>query len=305
MMNRREFIIKSSMIVVGTSFSGLQGFSTSMVRFGVVTDPHYADTDPATYSNRYYRDSIEKMDAAIKHFNNQNLDFIIEVGDFKDQDPQPEREKTLQYLKAIEQSFTRFKGPKYHVLGNHDMDSLSKREFLQNIENTGIPKQKSYYSYDKKGIHFIVLDANFTRHGIDYNNGNFDWTDTNINHKQVKWLQKDLEKTDNPTIVFVHQRLDTPYAHNKIHCIHNARKVRHILERSGKVMAVFQGHDHAGGYSKIHDIHYFTQVAMVSGPYPDNNSYSIVEVMKNGDIRVTGYVNCESRIMNKLDPVSP
>ncbi|MFH0782274.1 MAG: hypothetical protein V2B20_10035 [Pseudomonadota bacterium] len=32
--------------------------------------------------------------------------------------------------------------------------------------------------------------------------------------------------------------------------------MRNIFEESGKVLAVFSGHDHQGGYSNIKDIHY-------------------------------------------------
>ena len=299
-MDRRKFIIKSSLIMAGTSFSGWNdGVQTPVIRFGLVTDPHFAEADPPGKSNRFFRHSVEKLEDAISLFNEENVDFLIENGDFKDQDADPEKENTLRYLRVIEKVFSGFKGPRYHVLGNHDMDSISKKNFLENIENTGIPKEDSYYSFDQKGFHFVVLDANFTKDGRNYNNGRFDWTNSNIKRKQLKWLKDDLANTDKPAIVFVHQRLDTPYANYKILCIANADEIRQILEESGKVAAVFQGHDHEGDHSNINGIHYFTQIAMVSGAYPENNSYSIVEIFGNGNIRINGYMNCESRTMAK------
>ena len=286
--------------MVGSSISGLQGLSNSpVIRFGMITDPHYAEADPPNSSNRYYRHSLDKLEIAISKFNQEKLDFVIEVGDFKDQDPEPDKENTIKYLKAIEKVFAGFNGPRYHVLGNHDMDSISKKEFLENIENTGIPKDRTYYSFDVQGFHFVVLDSNYTRIGTHYNNGNFDWTDSNIHARQLKWLKKDLANTNKPVIVFVHHRLDTPHALHKIYCIHNAEKVRRILEKSGKVIAVFQGHDHDGDYSSINGIHYYTQFAMVVGPYPENNSYAIVEVFSDGMIRINGFVNCEDKEMGK------
>ena len=65
---------------------------------------------------------------------------------------------------------------KYHVLGNHDADSISKEQFLANIKNTNISDGSKYYSFDLKGLHFIVLDANYCADGSDYDHGNFSWT---------------------------------------------------------------------------------------------------------------------------------
>jgi len=63
--------------------------------------------------------------------------------------------------------------------------------------------------------------------------------------------------------------------------------VRKVLEDSGKVVAVFQGHHHAGSYNLINGIHYYTLAAMCEGPYPENNAYAIVEVLGDRMI-VTG-----------------
>ena len=41
------------------------------------------------------------------------------------------------------------------MLGNHDLDSLSKEDFLKIVGNTGISQYSSYYSFDLKGLHFI------------------------------------------------------------------------------------------------------------------------------------------------------
>ena len=69
--------------------------------------------------------------------NEQKVAFLVELGDFKDQDKTPEEARTLGYLKKIEAVLAGFKGPRYHVIGNHDTDSLSKAAFLSVVENTG------------------------------------------------------------------------------------------------------------------------------------------------------------------------
>ena len=174
--------------------------------------------------------------------NAERVDFLIELGDFKDQDKPPVEKKTLSYLQTAEKVFKRFNGPTYHVLGNHDMDSISKVQFLRRIDNTKVDSNSSYYSFDSDSLHYIVLDANYRADGTDYDHGNFDWTDANIPSKELDWLKRDLASTSGAVIVFIHQLLDgTGSVYVK-----NAARVRQILEASGKVLAVFQGHHHSG-----------------------------------------------------------
>jgi len=254
-----------------------------VVRFGIVTDCHYADAD--TVGTRYYRHSLDKLAECVEAMNEQKVDFIVELGDFKDQDSPPAEQKTLSYLQAVENVFCRFDGPTYHVLGNHDADSLSKTQFLNNIENTGIKSSRSYYSFDFNGVHFVVLDANYKSDGTDYDHGNFDWTDANISPVELKWLRRNMATSRGAVIILIHQLLDGAGPHY----VKDAAEVRQILEQSGKVLAVFQGHHHDGGYSLINGIHYYTLKAVVEGPGPENNSYAIVEMRQDMSITVTGY----------------
>jgi len=260
-----------------------RGHWPGAVRFGIVTDCHYADADTA--GTRYYRHSLVKLGECVELMNEQQVDFLVELGDFKDQDSPPVEQKTLSYLQTVESVFRKFNGPTYHVLGNHDQDSLSKAQFLTNIENTGINSGRNYYSFDYNGTHFVVLDANYKSDGTDYNHGNFDWTDANIPPAELQWLRRDLAASRGAVIVLIHQLLDGDGSHY----VKNAAEVRQIIEQSGKVLAVFQGHRHDGGYSLIEGIHYYTLKAVVEGPAPENNSYAVIEVRPDMNITVTGY----------------
>ncbi len=259
------------------------GTARRPVRFGIVADCHYADAEPR--GSRFYRHSADKLAECVALMNERRPDFLIELGDFKDQGSPPVEERTLDYLQTIEGVFSRFDGPRYHVLGNHDMDSISKTQFLNNVENTGIRPDRSYYSFDCAGLHFVVLDANYRADGADYDHGNFNWTDANIRPAELDWLKRDLERAPGPAIVFIHQLLDGA---GPVY-VKNAESVRRILEQCGKVPAVFQGHHHEGSYRLINGIHYYTLRAMVEGPGPENNSYAIVEVLPDGGITITGY----------------
>ena len=260
-----------------------------LVRFGVVTDLHYADIDPN--GARTYRESDDKLAECVQVMNAKGVSFLVELGDFKDQDKTPDESRTLGYLQRIESVFAGFKGPRYHVIGNHDTDSLSKPQFLAAAPNTGIVPNATRYAFVSGGVRFVVLDASHKGDGSDYDHGNFDWSDSNIDGPQLDWLATTLAASVEPAIVFVHQQLDGSGAYY----VKNAAQAREVLERSGRVIAVLQGHRHEGGFSTINGIPYFTFKGLIEGSGPWNSSYSIVDVMPDLSVRVLGYRNAESR----------
>jgi predicted phosphodiesterase len=254
------------------------------LRFGIITDLHYADIDPS--GARSYRESLVKLEECIRVMNDQKADFLVELGDFKDQDKvNPAEGKTLSYLKRIEGVFQKFNGPRYHVLGNHDMDSLSKAQFLKVARNTGIPPDQSYYSFGVKGVRFIVLDANFRSDGTSYDHGKFAWEDANIPAAELNWLTQELASSSKPAMIFIHHQLDGEGAYY----VKNAAEVRRALESSGKVLAVIQGHRHEGQLNIMNHISFYTLKAAVEGGGAGNNSYALVEIDRDFNITITGF----------------
>lgn len=287
---RRQFIKKSVVL-------SLAGFvlpsmvkarsQKPILRFGVIADSHYAQRP--TERNRYYKQSIDKMQECISVFNNENLDFAIHLGDFKDQAIKPKTKQTLEFLTTIETEFTRFKGPVYHVVGNHDVDSITKTQFLKNVTNTGVNTNLSYYSFDIQDFHFVVLDANYDETGKDhfYLEG-VDWRHCFVPDFQLQWLQNDLQNTTKPTLVFIHHPIFEYYREGvKLH-VDNYENVQNILEKSGQVMAVFQGHVHEERMAQKNNIHYITHLGMVDYSGLENNSFSIVEIYPD-QIQIHGY----------------
>jgi len=291
-VTRRHFLKATGLTVAGLSLSTSRVLAAEgdKVSFGIVTDAHYADRPG---KGRVYNESLKKMTECVKLMNDKKVDFVVELGDFKDQGQPATEESSLAYLSAIEKVFAQFKGPRYHVLGNHDMDSISKKQFQQRVENTGIDKEATYYAYDCKGVHFVVLDACFTGKGAPYDHGKFGWRDTCIPPKELQWLKKDLASTDKPVIVFVHQLLcgeGNVYANN-------AAEVRKMLQEDKNVLGVFNGHHHGGKYTCIEGIHYYTLKAMVEGAGEKNNAYAIVDVHADNSMTVTGYRKAVSKEM--------
>ena len=293
-LTRRRFLGISGITTAGMLISPellATGANQPALRFGMISDIHYADREPA--GNRFYRQSIPKMKEAIDRLNQEKLDFVIELGDFKDQDTTPNESKTITYLETIETAFQQFNGPTYHVLGNHDMDSLSKQQFLERVENTGIPKTASYYSFNKNGFHFIVLDGNYSKDGKSYDHGNFSWDEAIIPNDELDWLKSDLAQNQLPVIVFIHQMLDE--SKNAKQAVQNAPEVRQVLEKSGKVRAVFQGHVHEERYNQINGIHYYSVNAMIDGDGPENSAYMVVDVYNDGSLKIDGFRRASDR----------
>lgn len=297
-ISRRKFLVLTGSTTAGAlicpSIGAMQDHKPA-IRFGMLSDVHYADRAPA--ENRFYRQSLAKVQECMEVMNREKVDFVIELGDFKDQDVLAQEARTLTYVSDIESVFQQFNGPTYHVLGNHDMDSISKEQFLTRVENTGIATSESYYSFNQNGFHFIVLDGNFTGEGIAYDHGNFTWDNAFIPSQELNWLKKDLESNQLPAIVFIHQMLDD--SKSKAHSVQNAAEVRQVLEQSGKVLCVFQGHVHEERYRLVNNIHYYSIMAVADHEGPANNSYVIVEGYKDESLVVKGFRRASHQKFNK------
>jgi len=278
-LGRRAFLRQSTLVLTATSLASttLRGENSKpILRLGLVTDLHYADKPAA--GSRHYRETLGKLAEAAQKFEQAPISFLVELGDFIDAAYAVDVEQG--YLKTINREFSTICQERHYVLGNHCVDTLKKEEFLGGVE-----QMKSYYSFDRGGFRFIVLDSCFRSDGQPYERKNFQWTDANIPAAELEWLQADLQASEQPVIVFAHQRLDVSNNHG----VKNHAEVRRVLEASGRVRAVFQGHSHQNDLKEIGGIHYCTLVAMVEGSGQENNGYSILEIDAQGTLRLTGF----------------
>lgn len=206
------------------------------VRFAIASDFHAPDVP----------DGEERITSFIRAAKDENVDFIIELGDFCRLDSASQVYRDL---------WNGFKGEKYHVIGNHDMDKYTPEEYVEGMEMPG-----RYYSFDKGDFHFIVLDGNNLYDGKEYRH--YAKANYYVNPKmrayvdpeQMNWLKKDLAETDKKCILFSHQSIEL--------CMNNGAAVRQILEeensRSGfkKVVLAFAGHNHSNYTKEINGITY-------------------------------------------------
>jgi predicted phosphodiesterase len=280
-LGRRAFLKHETLVLTAASLGSsslLADDETPRLRVGLVTDLHYADKAPA--GTRHYRETLAKLEEAARQFERDKPSFLVELGDLIDAAASVETERS--YLKTINRPFSAICKDRHYVLGNHCVDTLNKDEFLGGVE-----QEKSYYSFDRGGFHFVVLDSCFRSDGQPYGRKNFQWTDANIPAAEIEWLEGDLKSSGKPVIVFAHQRLDVSNSHG----VKNNADVRKVLEASRRVLAVFQGHSHQNDLKEIGGIHYCTLVAMVEGSGAKNNGYSVMEIEPNGTIQLTGFRN--------------
>ena len=277
-LGRRAFLQHGTLLLTAAALDAVPLFADEQtsLKVGLVTDLHHADKPPA--GSRHYRESVKKLTEAGEHFQQSKADFIVELGDLIDAADSVDTEQ--KYLATINREFSAISKDRHYVLGNHCVDTLTKDEFLGGVE-----QKQSYYSFDRSGFHFVVLDACFRGDGQPYGRKNSKWNDANIPAAELEWLEADLKANDNPIIVFAHQRLDVSTDHG----VKNCPEVRRILEGSGKVRVVFQGHSHQNDLKDIVGIHYLTLVAMVEGSGVENNGYSLMEIATNGNISIKGF----------------
>ena len=181
LMDRRKFLKEAAVAstVLALPSLALGNKVSEKTTFGMIADVHQ-DLIP---------DGKSRLEAFINESKEKPLDFIIQMGDFC-----IPKEENLEFLNI----FNNYPGDKYHVLGNHDTDGGFNRE--QTIAFWGM--EDKYYSYDKGGLHFVVLDGN------DPNPQPFEGYNRFIGPEQIKWLQNDLRTTELPTVIFSHQTLE-------------------------------------------------------------------------------------------------
>lgn len=230
-MNIRKTI--ATLLLAAGTITGAA--ASEPVTFAIASDFHAPDVPGG----------LERVKAFVDTARARGVDFIIELGDFARLDS-----ASAPYREA----WNSFEGYRYHVIGNHDCDRYSSDGYAA---GAGMPGR--YYSFDKGGYHFVVLDGNnwADKEGNihHYDHGNYygkstDWMD----REQLEWLRRDLASTDKRCILFSHQSIDFR--------LKNGEEVRRVLEeenrRAGrkKVVLAFSGHDHSNYNREINGINY-------------------------------------------------
>jgi hypothetical protein len=156
----------------------------------------------------------------------------------------------------------------YHAVGNHDLFGIDPKSGIAPSE-PGYGKRmfeerfgSTYYSYDHKGYHFIVLNSIQPMESRSW--------EARIDEQQLVWLKRDLENNgpDTPVVVAVHVPLVTGAASygpfiktpNQL-VIVNAHEVLRLFA-GHRILAVLQGHIHVNEVVNFRGIPYICSGAV-------------------------------------------
>jgi len=265
----------------------------------LITDVHLCDKPDAM--GRHYKLAEAMLRTAMETARTYGAMALIELGDLKDQDHPPNPTTTREYARRADRILHGLGVSVYHVVGNHEVDSITKDEFLALIQRPAqVPPTASFYASDLGSWRLIVLDANFRPDGTPLTQGDIYWQDPTIPPSQLEWLRAELSRTSAPVLIAVHQRVDLdppePFA------VQNSAEVRRILEHSGRVQLVLQGHSHQPAVRYIGGIWYYTLAALVDGD-PCAPSWALLELgRRNWNIRGFG---AALSLTPKLNPPNP
>ena len=117
------------------------------------------------------------------------VDMAIQLGDFCQ--PTEANRPFLAIWEALETE-------RYNVLGNHDMDGGATRE--QTVAYMSM--RARFYAFDIRGWHCVVLDGN------DPEDPPKPGYPCGMAADQIEWLRADLQGTDLPVLLFIHQAMD-------------------------------------------------------------------------------------------------
>jgi len=219
-------------------------------RFAFFTDIHL---------NKGDNNCFEGLALAIESAKSNNIDFILTGGDNVDIDVLGKDDKTAHELYQRYVEVINNAGIDYHVtIGNHDRyygckgtDPLYKEGMFEQYIS------KSYYSFENKGWHFIVLNT----------------ASSIVDEKQKQWLADDLAKVDaeTPIIVSVHvpflsvyyPALEGEYRSNDT--FSNFKEIWDMF-KDNNLKLVLQGHQHLYEEIKTLDVQFITAGA-VSGSW--------------------------------------
>lgn len=183
-------------------------------------------------------------------------DFVLFGGDQVFDGMYTEKAEYLDQLQLFKEISSSLSMPQYHCIGNHDVFGRSSRR-KTNPEDPDIGKEvymnhfgmeRSYYSFNHKGWHFVVLDSILE---VDADHGP---SQTHaFGKEQLDWLRFDLGKHhEMPTVIVTHiaafnnigQINASPDLMAMNHMVVSDNlPFRQIIERHN-VKAVLQGHSH-------------------------------------------------------------
>ena len=195
------------------------------------------------------------FEKAIETAKKSKVDFIMTGGDNVDidvlnDDASTAHELFQKFAEKIEKSEITF----YPTIGNHDRFwGVSKNDQLYNQGLFEKYLGKTYYSFDQKGWHFIILNT----------------SNSVVNDEQKKWLETDLQSIDSktPIVVSVHVPFLSVYyptlkgKYTDTDTFSNFKEIWNMFENKN-LKLVLQGHMHLYEEIKVKNVQFITAGAV-------------------------------------------
>jgi len=275
MTTRRDFLRQSAGALAGStlplslvelSFAAEQDDFT----FAYISDSHIQQIKGNTFVRNFDRGLVRAVAEA--NLMDPKPDFVMYGGDIAQIGIKAEIDHGLEILSALRMD-TRF------VMGEHDY----YHDLGEYWERQLGPQ---YYSFDHKGVHFVVLnsiitDAGWTnkwssgaeRMGVMAGLDNPLGSPFMVGKQQRDWLKSDLKQVSKktPLVIFSHSPLQKIYKGWNF-WTEDAEQIQAILKPFRKVN-VFYGHVHQIQYNQIGRISFHSAMA-TAWPWPYPQSYS-------------------------------
>jgi len=210
------------------------------------------------------RNAIEGFNKAIAKVNELEPDFVITGGDLIMDALGQNFERADSLYNMYDSVAAKINAPVYNTLGNHEVFGLYKKSGVSPdnpLYGKELFKQRvhkdTYYSFDMKGWHFMVLDAiGFTPERTYYGH---------IDSSQLAWIKSDLSKLDKETPIAISVHIPmvniltsaTEKEADKGIVVTNCMEVlKEFNEYNLKL--ILQGHMHTVQEIIIKDMHFIT-----------------------------------------------
>lgn len=274
------------------------------MKFAIINDIHYGPYN-AGYLNGVQRKLTSQSQKLLEEFvtkmnNDVKPAFVVNLGDsIEDVN---DRTEDMKAFTMVKNTLSTLKMRCYYLIGNHDVRTLAENEVAELLGY-----ERMYYSFDYEDFHYIALSFTITG---DHTTVLKDISSV-IPERQLQWLQNDLASTSKDAVVFEHYGLaDNDMKGNfwfekepHYALLTNRQEVRSILEKSGKVKAVFNAHQHWNSMNVHNNIPYFTVTSLVENTNNDgtaSEAHTVVEITKK-DIQVLVNGNDSAEYLYKFE----
>jgi 3',5'-cyclic-AMP phosphodiesterase len=225
------------------------------MRFALISDVHIGPLASHEGKLRKLTDQSEELVRAFVRRMKDEVepDLVVNLGDvIEDESAEQDRERYARFVALLNE----IGKPVLHVAGNHDTINLTPQELCGLWGTSDSPT----YSRDIDGFHFAVL------HTIEHRGQRIE-----LPEAQLRWLADDLARATLPCIVLMHHpasemRLEgNRWFEKRPHLcrVVERRALREVVEQSGKVLAVFNGHVHWNHLDIIAGIPYVTLQSLI------------------------------------------